>query len=153
MMKMNTIQRRFRPLLRRRGCVAVLAVAALAMAACRQTTFDDQAEAQAAEFTAKQCPMKIADGVVVDSMTYSKSLRCISYFYTMSGAMDDAKLVQGNLGMLREGVLTSVQNSVELKRAKDEGVTFRYVYLSAKTHRQMASIVIRKADYSAPASK
>lgn len=133
-------------------CVAVLAAGAV-LGSCRQETFDDQAEAQAAEFTAKQCPMKIADGVVVDSMTYSRPLRCISYFYTMSGAMDDAKLVAGNIGMLRDGVVTSVQNSVELKRAKDEGVTFRYVYLSAKTRKQIASIVIRKADYSKPAAK
>ena len=80
-------------------------------------------------------------------MTYSKTLRCLSYHYTLSGKIDDAKLVQGNIGMFRNQLLSMITNSVELKRAKDEGMSFRYVYNSASSHKQLVSITLCKEDY------
>lgn len=126
----------------------VLAFVLSAFVACRQNSFDDQCEQQASDFTEKQCPMKVSEGVVLDSMTYSKSLRCITYHYTMSGKMDDAKLVQDNTGMIRNGLCKAITNSVELKRAKDAGINFRYVYVSASSHKTLTSITLRKSDYA-----
>lgn len=119
----------------------------LALFSCRQSSFDDQCAEQAEEFTEKQCPKKISEGVVLDSMTYSKTLRCLSYHYTLCGKIDDAKLVQGNIGMFRNQLLSMITNSVELKRAKDEGMSFRYVYNSASSHKQLVSITLCKEDY------
>ncbi len=119
----------------------------LTLFSCRQSSFDDQCAEQAEEFTEKQCPKKISEGVVLDSMTYSKTLRCLSYHYTLCGKIDDAKLVQGNIGMFRNQLLSMITNSVELKRAKDEGMSFRYVYNSASSHKQLVSITLRKEDY------
>lgn len=119
----------------------------LTLFSCRQSSFDDQCAEQAEEFTEKQCPKKISEGVVLDSMTYSKTLRCLSYHYTLCGKIDDAKLVQGNIGMFRNQLLSMITNSVELKRAKDEGMSFRYVYNSASLHKQLVSITLRKEDY------
>ena len=76
----------------------------LTLFSCRQSSFDDQCAEQAEEFTEKQCPKKISEGVVLDSMTYSKTLRCLSYHYTLSGKVDDAKLVQGNIGMFSRSI-------------------------------------------------
>ncbi len=119
----------------------------LAVSSCRQASFDDQCLQQAMEYTEKQCPRKMSEGVVLDSMTYSKALRCLSYHYTLSGEIDDAKLVQGNIDMFRRQLLSMITNSVELKRAKDEGISFRYVYISASSHKQLVSITLRKEDY------
>lgn len=119
----------------------------LTLFSCRQSSFDDQCAEQAEEFTEKQCPKKISEGVVLDSMTYSKTLRCLSYHYTLSGKIDDAKLVQGNIGMFRNQLLSMITNSVELKRAKDEGMSFRYIYNSASSHKQLVSITLCKEDY------
>ena len=119
----------------------------LTLFSCRQSSFDDQCAEQAEEFTEKQCPKKISEGVVLDSMTYSKTLRCLSYHYTLSGGIDDAKLVLGNIGMFRNQLLSMITNSVELKRAKDEGMSFRYVYNSASSHKQLVSITLCKEDY------
>lgn len=119
----------------------------LAVLSCRQASFDDQCMQQAREYTEKQCPQRISEGVVLDSMTYSKALRCLSYHYTLSGEIDDAKLVQGNIDMFRRQLLSMIANSVELKRAKDEGISFRYVYVSASSRKQLVSITLRKEDY------
>lgn len=126
----------------------VLLLLAAGMVSCRQNSFDEQCTEQAADFTEKQCPKKISEGVVLDSMTYSKALRCITYHYTMSGKLDDAKLVQGNSNMIHDGLRSTIANSVELKRAKDAGVNFRYVYVSASTRKPLASITLTKKDYS-----
>ena len=119
----------------------------LTLFSCRQSSFDDQCAEQAEEFTEKQCPKKISEGVVLDSMTYARTLRCLSYHYTLSGKIDDAKLVLGNIGMFRNQLLSMITNSVELKRAKDEGMSFRYVYNSASSHKQLVSITLCKEDY------
>ena len=118
-----------------------------AVSSCRQASFDDQCLQQAREYTEKQCPRKMSEGVVLDSMTYSKALRCLSYHYTLSDEIDDAKLVQGNIDMFRRQLLSMITNSVELKRAKDEGISFRYVYISSSSHKQLVSITLRKEDY------
>ncbi len=126
----------------------VTALLLFAVLSCRQASFDDQCRQQAEEYTEKQCPMKISKGVVLDSMTYSKAMRCLTYHYTISGEIDDAKLVQGNINMFRKQLLSMITNSVKLKRAKDEGINFRYVYVSATSHKPLASITLRKEDYS-----
>ena len=130
-----------------RRLVLILPLLLFAVSSCRQASFDDQCLQQAREYTEKQCPRKMSEGVVLDSMTYSKALRCLSYHYTLSGEIDDAKLVQGNIDMFRRQLLSMITNSVELKRAKDEGVSFRYVYISASSRKQLVSITLRKEDY------
>ncbi len=126
----------------------MLAFVLASFTACRQNSFDDQCEQQAADFTEKQCPLKVSEGVVLDSMTYSRNLKCLNYHYTMSGKIDDAKLVQDNAKMIRDGLCKTIANSVELKRAKDAGVSFRYVYISASSHKILTIITLRKNDYA-----
>lgn len=120
---------------------------ALSVQSCRQASSDDQYEEQARTYTDSKCPLKVSEEVVLDSMVYSRALRCISYYYTVSGKLDDAKLVQTNVGMLKGAFVKSIKNSVELKRPKDEGINFRHVYSSAKTKTILTSFTLRKSDY------
>lgn len=127
--------------------IALAAITAFALTACHQTSFDEQCAKEAHEFTEKQCPQPMGDGVVMDSMTYTTSLRCLNYYYTLSGNLDDAKLIKENEHMLREHLLNSIINSVELRRAKNEGIDFRYTYFSKSANKQLLSITIRKDEY------
>ena len=115
---------------------------------CKQATFDEQCAKEAEIYTEKQCPIKVSEGVVLDSMTYSKSTRSLSYHYTVSGKLDDATLIQNNINTIRNGLMKGISNSVELKQAKEEGIYFRYLYTSASTHKQFAKITISKSDYN-----
>lgn len=120
----------------------------LGTTSCKQASFDEQCAQQAQEFTEKQCPQRIAEGIVLDSMTYAPSLRCLNYYYTLSGKIDDAKLIKNNESLFREQLLSSITNSVELKRPKSEGISFRYIYTSKSTRKQLLSVTIRKEEYS-----
>lgn len=123
-------------------------VCGLLLVSCHQHSFDDQVEADAAEFTAKQCPRKMSEGVVMDSMAYSRGERCLSYYYTLSGKVDTPQLVRENIATFRTQLVKQIVNSVELKKAKDEGINFRYVYFSASSHKPIVEVKIGKADYS-----
>lgn len=128
--------------------LALAFMALCAATSCKQSSFDEQCVKQAQDFTEKQCPQRMTEGVVLDSMTYTTSLRCLNYYYTLSGNLDDAKLIKENEKMFREQLLNSISNSVELRRAKKEGINFRYIYLSKNTRKQLLSITIRKDEYT-----
>lgn len=114
---------------------------------CRQSSFDDECEKEAREYTEKKCPQKIMDGVVMDSLSYSRTEKCMSYFYTLSGELDNPEIIRENSSAIKSQLLEAIKNSVELKRAKDAGVAFRYVYISMKTHKQIVSMKIDKSEY------
>lgn len=117
------------------------------LCACTQSSFDDQCKEQAADFTAKHCPQKISEGVVLDSMVYSKAVKCVSYYFTLSGKIDDAGFLQANKALLREQLIGQIRNSVELKKVKDHKVLFRYVYLSETDGRTLTTVTISPSDY------
>lgn len=115
---------------------------------CVQQSFDDQCAEQAKDFTERQCPQKVSDGVILDSMTYVRSLRCISYYFTLDGKIDDAAFLRANQKTLHDKLLLQIVNSVELRKVKEHDVMFRYVYLSKKSGKELTSITLTSKEYA-----
>lgn len=122
-------------------------VSAFAAFSCRQASFDEQILKEAREYTEKQCPKRVADDVTLDSMTYTPRTRVVNYYYTVRGKLDDAKLFRDNESAVRENLLNSVKNSVEMRREKSKGIGFRYVYRSGSTGKKLIDVHISKGDY------
>ncbi len=124
------------------GIMAIL----LLFAACQESV-DERLKREAQEFTEKQCPRKMMEGIMLDSMSYNVEKRTMQYYYTLSGDMDSQQRVDEVSPHFKEVLLQGIRNSVEIKKAKEEGVSFNYKYLSASTGGVLLDITYKKEDY------
>ena len=124
----------------------ILLFATLLLLTACQETLEDRCARECKEYTQKKCPVLVTRGVTLDSMTFDKSQLLMTYYYTVSGILDDA-------GALRENnasslLLKELKNTAALKLYKDAGYNFRYVYHSSKEKgTRVLETTFRKKDY------
>ena len=124
----------------------ILLFATLLLLTACQETLEDRCARECKEYTQKKCPVLVTNGVTLDSMTFDKSQLLMTYYYTVSGILDDAKALRENdaRGML----LKELKNTAALKLYKDAGYNFRYVYHSSKEKgTRVLETTFRKKDY------
>ena len=85
-------------------------------------------------------PRNITTGVVLDSLNYDRRTNTLVYFHTMDDALYTAEAIRYGKHQLREQLLLDISNSVALKRLKDEGLSFRYVYLALSDGKECLSL-------------
>ena len=128
----------------KRYIVTLLALPLL-LCAC-QESLEERCSREARDFTRKHCPMTVGNDVVMDSMTFDAATHTVSYLYTLSGPLDDAKRVSNS--NTRELLRQDVRNSTQLKLYKEAGYNFRYVYYSKqKKGTKLFEATFRKNDY------
>ena len=130
---------------------------------CKHENFDERCAREAREYTQKQCPQQIGEGLTMDSMTYRTrgkgdniKDRKFTYYYTFSGEQDRIlnkmlteypDTANKRLSTFKDNVLTALTNSVQLKTYKDKGFDFEYIYYSDKTKKTVLQFKFTKADY------
>lgn len=115
---------------------------------CRFESFEERCQREAREYTEKQCPRRMDEYTVMDSVTFDIKNRTLSYFYTMEGVLDsDSVLTPEAIENFREVLGEHLKNSVELKTQKEEGVTFNYSYYSKATGTLRFSVVYDREYY------
>jgi len=104
-------------------------VALMTVTAC-QESLEERCQREAATYTKKNCPLRLDEYTVMDSMTFDASTHTVNYLYTVSGKLDDAAYF--NSVSPRELLQKEVRNATHLKLYKEAGYNFRYTYYSAK---------------------
>lgn len=124
----------------------ILLFATLLLLTACQETLEDRCARECKEYTQKKCPVLVTRGVTLDSMTFDKSQLLMTYYYTVSGILDDAEaLRENNASSL---LLKELKNTAALKLYKDAGYSFRYVYHSSKKKgTRVLDTTFRKKDY------
>ena len=124
----------------------ILLFATLLLLTACQETLEDRCARECKEYTQKKCPVLVTRGVTLDSMTFNKSQLLMTYYYTVSGILDDAEaLRENNASSL---LLKELKNTAALKLYKDAGYNFRYVYHSSKEKgTRVLETTFRKKDY------
>ncbi len=102
---------------------------AMLLASC-QESMEDRCERECKTYTKKNCPMRVEEGVTLDSMTFQRASHTVCYYYTLTGMVDNEQAVrQSNIrGML----LDQVKNSAHLRIYKENDYHFRYAYRSSQ---------------------
>ncbi|MBR3372804.1 MAG: hypothetical protein IKO67_07625 [Bacteroidaceae bacterium] len=88
----------------------------------------------------RRMPRNITRGVVLDSLHYDRRTNTLVYYHTMDDALYTAEAIRYGKKQLREQLLMDISNSVALKRLKDEGLSFRYVYLTLSDGKECLSM-------------
>ena len=105
----------------------VLAITTLTLAAC-QESLEEKAAREAQMYTKKNCPARISETVIMDSMTFEKESHTIHYYYTLTGAADSLGIT--NKEEARGSLLAALKNTPSLAIYKDDGYRFAYTYHS-----------------------
>lgn len=114
----------------------------------RQMNFDERCLKEAQMQTKKICPHTITPGVILDSITYDVKKRIMQYHYTMNGEYDDtATIAKGKDGFIK-AMGNQIRNSIDLKKYKDNGISFRYTYTSKSTKRILMDELFTRKDYA-----
>lgn len=114
----------------------------------KQLSFDQKCLLDAQEQTRKLCPRSIATGITLDSIGYSIHSHTLYYYYTMSQDFDNQKAINAGKGKFREALKNQIINSIDLKKFKDRGITFRYIYFSKTSKKKLLEEVYTKKDYA-----
>ncbi|MCD8210730.1 MAG: hypothetical protein LUC37_04205 [Prevotella sp.] len=107
----------------------IFVVLGLFLLASCQESIEKRAFRECEEYTKKNCPVSLAQDVILDSMTFETSTRTIHYFYSLEGALDTTLVEQMTS---KDEILDGLRNATNLKRYKDAGFSFAYTYFSSK---------------------
>ncbi len=124
--------------------IIMFAVAALAVVSC-QESLEDRAAREAEEFTAKNCPMKVSDVVMTDSLVFNKQTLTLHYYMSVSGNADTTALRQTNI---KKDMVESLKGNTGIRPYKEAGYNFQYTFHSTKHKGEtLYEVVITPKDY------
>ncbi len=120
----------------------------LGLAACQHESFDERCGREAREYTEKQCPRRMDDYTMMDSLTFDRASRTLTYYYTMEGMLDTDSMATPEFGEALETTLRKhIVNSVDLRSYKKEGLNFCYQYNSKSTGKVRYKVLFTPEDY------
>lgn len=128
--------------------ILIFAAIAAALAGCHRETKDEAAAREAREYTMRECPKDIDEYTSMDSMTFDIETRELTFSYTVRDVLDEDDIYTEELyDLYHDDLLRDIKNNIDLKRAKQEGVTLVYRYFSQKTGKVRMEQRFTKEDY------
>lgn len=119
--------------------ILVIAVAVLLLPSCHRATLEEQC-AEMVKKEQRRMPRNITRGVVLDSLKYNSHDHTLIYYHTMDDSLYTDEAIRLGKSQLREQMLVEISNSVALKRLKDDGLSFRYVYIGSHSGKECLSL-------------
>jgi len=118
--------------------------------ACKRETKDERFRREFQELTLKECPKMLDESTRLDSASYNIENRTLCYHYTILGSSDDESVYANEkvITEYRNNILKGLKGSIQLKRYKDEGITFCYEYRSNKTGKKVIVFSFTQEDYN-----
>ena len=97
-------------------------------------------------YTAKNCPSKLGDNIIIDSMTFEASTHTLHYYYRMTGIADSVGAMSPD--NVKSTLLKDLRNTTSMKACKDAGYSFAYTYRSEKNPETVLyDVTLTAADY------
>lgn len=120
-------------------------LAAFLLTACHRASISEQC-AEMTKHEKRRLPRNVAVGLVLDSMLYDAPSNTLAYYHTIDDSLYSVSALQANKSAMQQQLQTDISNSVGLKRLKDEGVSFSYIYKSKWGGRQLMKLTFRNED-------
>ena len=123
----------------------ILIAGILLLCAC-QETLEERCVREAKEYTKKNCPAPIGNGVTIDRMSFDVATHTLIYSYTLDGVVDDSAVIRK--ANPAELMLQQLKNATAMKPYKDAGYNFRYTYYSTKDKgKKLFEVTFQEKDY------
>ena len=123
----------------------VLSAFMLLLTAC-QESLEDRCARETKEYTRKNCPAKIDNNIILDSLTFERETHTLHYYYKLTGFADQDSIVK-NLDAVNV-LKNELRNSTSLKLYKDNHFRFAYTYRSEKNpEKVLLDVLLTDKDY------
>ena len=123
----------------------VLSAFMLLLTAC-QESFEDRCARETKEYTRKNCPAKMDNNIILDSLTFERETHTLHYYYKLTGFADQDTIVKklDAVNILKE----ELRNTTTLKLYKDNHYRFAYTYRSEKNpEKVLLDVLLTDKDY------
>ena len=123
----------------------IIAALTLLFTAC-QESLEDRCAREAQEYTRKNCPAKMDNNTILDSMTFERSSHTLHYYYKLTGFADQDSIAKkiDAVNVLKK----ELKNTTGLKLYKDNHYRFAYTFRSEKDpNKILIDVVFTDKDY------
>ena len=123
----------------------VLSVFLLLLTAC-QESLEDRCARETKEYTRKNCPAKMDNNSILDSLTFERETHTLHYYYRLTGFADRDGVMEevDAAGALKQ----DLKNSTTLRVYKENKYRFAYTYRSEKDPKKvLLDFVFTDKDY------
>ncbi len=122
-----------------------LLASALLLLSC-QESLEEKAAREVRLYTEKNCPARIDDNLMIDSMTFEADSHTLHYYYKLTGRADTMGILCDSIA--REPLVMQLKNTTSMGAYKEKGYTFTYTYRSQK-HPEVVvyEVTLTAADY------
>ncbi len=129
--------------------VLVLMALAFSLVGCnRQLDFYEKCKKEADMQTQRICPRKVDTGIILDSIKFSEQEKAFKYYYTMEDSLFARDLLIKYKEEIRQNLCKNIVNSIELKKYKEKGISFQYIYFYRKTKEKALAYTFTQNDYN-----
>lgn len=91
-----------------------------------------------AERQNKTYPIRLNETVTIDSTRYDEKNNTVSYYYTVTGVLDDPEYMNSHYAAFRQALKDAVDNSVEMEEYRKAECSIKYIYISKKSQSRLA---------------
>ena len=123
----------------------VLSAIMLLLTAC-QESLEDRCARETKEYTRKNCPAKMDNNIVLDSLTFERETHTLHYYYKLTGFADQDSVAK-NIDAVNI-LKNELRNTTTLKLYKDNHYRFAYTYRSEKNpEKVLLDVLLTDKDY------
>lgn len=122
----------------KKGLIIIAVSGLLALAGCNNNNSQARKFKQMAEKTNKACPTRMSETITLDSTNYNEKKNMVSYFYSVTGELDNPTYMNNNYATFKQALQDAVDNSVDLEEYRNYGTTIRYIYFSGSNQKELA---------------
>ena len=111
-----------------------------------QESLEDRCARESRDYTRKNCPIKLDNTTVLDSMTFERTTHTIHYYYRLTGIADNDSILQliDAIGPLKQ----ELKNATSLRTYKENKYRFAYTFHSEKDPQKvLIDVVFTDKDY------
>jgi hypothetical protein len=113
---------------------ACLIVLCFIFCACHES-LTERAEREAKEYTKKYCPTPVQNYTRTDSVVFDVETKSFVYYCSVFDNLDDQEVFNKNKSQISDALLGHLKENTQLRAYKEDGMSFRWVIVSAKDHK------------------
>lgn len=117
----------------------IIAISGLfTLSGCHNSSSQARKFKQMAEKVNKDCPTRMSETITLDSTNYNEKKNIVSYFYSVTGELDNPNYMNTNYAIFKQALQDAVDNSVDMEEYRKFGTSVRYIYFSGSNKKQLA---------------
>ena len=86
-------------------------------------------------------PIRLNETITIDSTHYNKKDNTVSYYYTVTGELDDPQFMDNNYATYKKALQEAIDNSGEMEEYRKFGSKIKYIYYSGSNKKKLAEFV------------